>query len=99
MIQMACHIIKRPIVPQITIVLSTKREIENFEYEKFLIDEAVRIIDLASEKYFRGHTMSVDATEIIQGLGFEENIVRCHFTIIFMNDYTMNNFLNRLKTN
>ena len=90
------HVIKRPIIPEVTLVLSTKREIENFEYETILMNEAIGLIELADERECRGKLLAVDASELIKELGFKEDFVRCHFTLVFGNDYNLNNFLNKL---
>lgn len=92
------HVLKRLIIPEVTLILSTQRELKNFEYEKYLIHEAIKLINLAEQKEYRGKLIAIDASEVIQGIGFNGNVVRCHFTLVFNNDYNLNNFLSRLNS-
>ena len=60
--------------------------------------EAIKLIEIADQKEYRGKLIALDAAELIQGIGFNGNVVRCHFTLFFNNDYNLNNFLSRLNS-
>ncbi len=92
------HVLKRPIIPEITLILSMQRELKSFEYEKYLMQKAVELIEMADQRECRGKIIAVDASELIKGLSFNENLVRCHFTLVFNNDYNLNNFLKLLNS-
>lgn len=91
------HVLKRPIIPEVTLILSAKRKIRNFEYEKYLMNEALKLIELADERECRGKLIAIDASELIKELGFKEDFVRCYFTLVFSNEYNLWNFLNKLN--
>lgn len=91
----ALSVIKHPIVPQITLVLSTQRLSKQIRYDEYLIVEAVKMIDLANAQ-FRGYITDVNVDSLVSGLEFDDSFVKCYFTLIFKNDFFKERFLSEL---
>lgn len=91
-------IIKHPVVPRITVILSTQRRNKQIKYDECLICEALRIIDAANAQ-FGGYIDEVNVDALVSGLKFDNSYIKCYFTLIFKNDHSKERFLKELIMN